>query len=124
MDGFIGVREADYLLENKPETPRFYTLPKIHKGFDPFPSQRPIVSGCNSVCERLSNFVDYHLKGPSQKNASFVKDTTDFVRKIQNVEIVIIVSADVSINHEKGAEACREALERRTDVERRRILFC
>ena len=60
MDGYVESKEADYLLEIKPETPRFYTLPKIHKGFDPFPSQRPIVSGRNSVCERLSNFVDFH----------------------------------------------------------------
>ena len=93
------------------------------------PSQRPIVSGCNSVCERLSNFVDFHLKGPSQKNPSWVKDTTDFVRKIQNVKVdagSIIVSADVSglytvINHEEGAEACWEALERRSEEERRRL---
>ena len=53
-----------------------------------------------------------------------MKDTTDFVRKIQDVELVegsILVSADVSglytvINHEEGAEACRGSI--RTEARR------
>ena len=51
-EGYVSFKEADYLLEQKPETPRFYSLPKIHKGFDPFPPLRPIVSGCNYCFER------------------------------------------------------------------------
>ena len=128
-DGYISYKEADYLLENKPETPKFYALPKIHKGFDPFPPLRPIVSGCNSCCERISNFVDFHLKKVAQKNDSYVKDTTDFVRKIQDVELnegSIVVSADVTglytvIDHQEGADACREALETRPESEKQRL---
>ena len=88
-------------------------LPKIHKNFDSIPPFRPIVSGCGSVCEKISNLVDFHLQPLAKQNASFIKDTTDFCRKIKNVrcsEGAILVSADVSalyteIDHDDGIRA-------------------
>ena len=47
----------DYLYISKPRTPRFYTLPKIHKPSRP-PPGRPITSANQSPTERISAFVD------------------------------------------------------------------
>ena len=129
MAGLINLKESEYLLGAEAETPKFYGLPKIHKGFNPFPVFRPIVSGCDSCCERISNFVDYHLKPMAQRNASFIRDTTDFLRKIKDLQIKsgsILVSADVTglytvIDHEEGAEACREALDMRSLEDQTRL---
>ena len=93
------------------------------------PPFRPIVSGCDSCCEKISNLADYHLKPLTKLNVSYVKDTTDFVRKIKDVECnenAIVVSADVSalytvIDHEEGIDACYEMLEKRSDFEKRKM---
>ena len=127
--GHITAEEAEFLTPVEPRTPVFYGLPKIHKKFERLPPFRPIVSGCGSVCERISNFVDYHLQALVKRNASFVKDTTDFCRKISNVkckEGTILVSADVSalyteIDHDDGIRACEIKLDERPDMERVRM---
>ena len=43
---------------------KFYQLFKVHKEHNPneLPPGRPIISGCNSITENLSLFVDYHAK--------------------------------------------------------------
>jgi hypothetical protein len=126
-NNLINEKEADYLRNESPRTPTLYGLPKIHKDFITFPSFRPIVSGCKSCCEHISNFVDFHLKPLMKKNSSFIKDTTDFINKIKSFkceEGSILVSADVSglytvINHEEGAAACKEALNMRSAAEKK-----
>ena len=92
-----------------------------NKKFSDYPPFRPIVSGCESCCERISNFADYYLKPLTRLNSSFIQDTTDFVKKIKDVksnEGTILISADVSalytnIPQEQGIEAVREALFKR-----------
>ena len=99
---------------------------KIHKSFEEMPPFRPIVGGCGSPCERISNFVDFYLQPLAKQNDSFVKDTTDFCRKIQYIpcdEKDILVSADVSalytvIDHSDGILACEERLEQRVESEK------
>jgi hypothetical protein len=121
-EGHLSEKEANYLINQECKTPRFYGLPKIHKLFDSIPTFRPIVSGCGSCCERISNFVDFILQPLTRKIDSYVKDTSDFVRKIKNVTCKkgdILISADVSglytvINHEEGIKACKEALDQRS----------
>ena len=93
------------------------------------PPFRPIVSGCGSCCEKISNFVDYYLKPLARENNSYIKDTTDFIRKIEGIECAgnaVLVSADVSglytvINHEEGVEACGKMLDGRGEDEKRRM---
>ena len=118
--------EVEYLDADDTQTPKFYGLPKVHKNFDSIPAFRPIVSGRGSCCERISNFVDFFLQPLARKKKSFVKDTTEFVKKIKDVRCKpgdILVSADVTglytvINHEEGIEACVEALEGRSREEK------
>ena len=97
---------------NKTRTGLFYILPKIHKPDIP---GRPIVSSCNSHTERLSAFVDEALKPLRKLIKSHVRDTQDFLEKIQNVKIKeksLLVTLDVSalytnIEARRGIEAIR-----------------
>ena len=65
-------------------TPCFYGLPKIHKLFDHFPPLRPICSGYYSCIAKISEFVDAFLKPAAQHSSSYVRDTLDFIRKLDN----------------------------------------
>ena len=65
----------------------FYTLPKIHKvdlNANPTPQipGRPIVSNIRTPTENISRFLNDHLKSVPQTFPSYVKDTPDFLRKI------------------------------------------
>ena len=78
----------------------FYTLTKIHK---PTPVGRPI-SGCSGRTERISVFVDHLIKPIAQLQASYLKDTTDFINFIERIKLpksAINVSMDVTIQKKK-----------------------
>ena len=75
----------------------FYTLTKIHK---PTPVGRPIISGCSGPTERISAFVDHLIQPIAQLQASYLKDTTDFINFIERIKLpksAIHVSMDVTI---------------------------
>ena len=107
----------NYLLPHDPRTARFYLLPKIHKPNNP---GRPIVSGNGSPTERISEFVDSFLKPLVCRIPSFIKDTKDFLHKLDEVkhqipDSAILVTFDVSslytnIPHHEGMSACVSAL--------------
>ena len=50
---------ADYLTPENTTAGRFSTIPKVHKPTIPM---RPIVSGNNTATERISEYVDFHLR--------------------------------------------------------------
>ena len=73
--------------------------------------------------ERISQFVDYHLKPLVQTLPSYIKDTTHFLLKLQEPGTLpsnaILVTLDVSslytnIPHKEGIEACRHFLNTRS----------
>ncbi|XP_041453720.1 uncharacterized protein LOC121406912 [Lytechinus variegatus] len=77
---------------------RFYLLPKIHKPGNP---GRPILSGNGSPTENISLFVDYHIKPLVSRAPSYIHDTPDFLRKLNDIkdqipETAIIGTLDVS----------------------------
>ena len=81
---------------NPPRIPIFYTLTKIHK---PLPVGRPIISGCEGPTERISSFVDHFLQPITQKQKSYLKDTTDFINFIGKTQVsqdTILLSMDVT----------------------------
>ena len=111
-----------YLTPTEPRTARFYHLPKIHKAGNP---GRPIVSSCGAPTERISEYVDHHLHPLVVQIPSYLRDTTDFLRKLSTLETLppgsILVTLDVSslytnIPHNEGVAACREALETRPSL--------
>ena len=111
------------LLPNKARTPCFNILPKIRKPGNP---GRPIVSSCGSPTEGISRFVNYHLNPLVRKIPSYVKDTTNFLLKLQDFDNLPlhmslltfdVTSLYTNIPHNKGIEACRAALNSRGILE-------
>ena len=108
-----------YLIVDQPKAGRFYLLPKIHKAGNP---GRPIVSANGHPTEKISEFVDLHLQPHVNSLPSYLKDTTDYLRKLQESGPIppetLLVSLDVTslytnIPHEDGIRACKEAWEER-----------
>ena len=97
-DKLIEEKTYKYLTSNPNlRAGRFYILPKIHKQGNP---GRPIISSNGHPTERISEFVDYHLKPLVQTLPSYIKDTTHFLLQLQNLgplpENAILVTLDVS----------------------------
>ena len=87
-----------YLLPHISEvrTSRFYFLPKIHKKEV---KGRPIISGNGCPTERISAFVDDHIKDFVKKLPSYVRDTSDFIKKLETFQTqneIILVTLDVT----------------------------
>ena len=104
------------LTPDPPRIPVFYTLTKIHK---PTPVGRPIISWCDGPIERISAFVDHLIQPIAQNQASYLKDTTDFLNFIEKTKLpkdTILVSMDVTslytnIPQEEGITTVCEAYE-------------
>jgi len=103
--GVISSRQFKLLNPNTPHRPRaFYLLPKIHKPYSKWPHEkmpegRPIVSDCSSETYYISKLVDYFLKPFSNINPGYIRDTYDFIHKIQNKHIpktAYLVTGDVT----------------------------
>ena len=100
-------------------TPLFYLLPKIHKPENP---RRPVVSSIDCHTSTISAYVDHHLKPIVQQTESYLKDTNDFINKLEASsdkidEHTILVTMDVkslytNIPNNEGIRAVRQFLER------------
>ena len=73
--------KATSLIVKEPREPSFYMLPKIHKLDTP---GRPIVSACSCPTELVSEFVDSILQPLVKNLPSYVKDSSDALRCIEN----------------------------------------
>ena len=84
-EGHIDKTTAKWLslTPDPPRIPVFYTLTKIHK---PTPVGRPIISGCSGPRERISAFVDHLIQPIAELQASYLKDTTDFINFIERIK--------------------------------------
>ena len=107
------------VMPNEVRTSRFYILPKIHKPGCP---GRPIVSSCGAPTEGISRLVDFHLRPLVGKIPSYIKDTTDFLLKLNTIANLpsdtMLATLDVTalytnIPHAEGIQACRAALNTR-----------
>ena len=118
IDDEIDQQAYSYLLPRRSSPARFYILPKIHKNKQN-PPGRPIVSANSHSTENISQFVDSHLNLLVPKLPSYIKDTTHFLKKLDDLKELppgsLLVTLDVSslctnIPHNEGIEACRKAL--------------
>ena len=100
---------------------KLYMLPKIHKRLFNVPG-RPVISNCGTPTEKVSEFLDHHLKPIMQSGISYIRDSQHFSEKIKTIgsvpENAILVTADVmslypNIPHQAGLKALNEALEKR-----------
>ena len=121
--GDISQETLDYFLVPNPRLGRFYMLPKIHKRLHDVPG-RPVISNCGYFTENISAFVDYHLQPLAKRVKSFVKDTNDFLRKLDDLKNLpkgaLLCTVDVgglypNIPHNEGLLAVKEALKNRDD---------
>ena len=77
----ISDETLDYFLVNNPKLGRFYLLPKIHKSLHNVPC-RPVISNSGYYTENMSAFLEYYLKPIAQEIKSYIRDTNDFLRKL------------------------------------------
>ena len=119
----INDETLDYFLVNNPKLGRFYLLAKIPKRLYKVPG-RPVISNSGYYTENISTFLEYHLKPISQKGKSYIKDTNDFLRKLDALpslpEDTILCTIDLvglypNIPHEDGLVATRKKLDERED---------
>ena len=77
-----------------------------------------------SITENISHYVQNQIKDISKKHKSYLEDTPDFLRFLEDIgplpEGAILATIDVSalysnIQREDGVEAVRKALETRED---------
>ena len=116
--GYIDDKALEYLLPDRSKPGRFYLLPKIHKEGHP---GRPIISANDHPTEKISEFIDFHLRPLVQKLPSYIQDTTDYINKTPKHNLpentllatLDVVSLYTNIPHEEGIEACREAWDSR-----------
>ncbi|XP_069588555.1 uncharacterized protein [Ranitomeya imitator] len=111
-DGLITKNFFEKIRDLHPRLCTFYLIPKVHK--DPVdPPGRPIVAGNGGLCEVISEVIDYFLKPIVSSLPSFVRDTSQVLQRIDELEMeenMLLVTADVeslytSIRHEDGLEA-------------------
>ena len=53
---------------------KLYLLPKIHKRLSNVPG-RPVISNCGTPTEKVSEFLDHHLKAIMQNGLSYIRDS-------------------------------------------------
>ena len=119
-NGDIDEKTLEYLIPDSPKPGRFYLLPKIHKANNP---GRSIVSANGHPSEKISEFVDFHLRQHVEALQSFIKDTTDYLQNMAALNPLpsktTLVTMDVTslctnIPHSDGIEACKEIWESRS----------
>ena len=104
-------------------------FPKIHKPENP---GRPVISSVNCHTNSISQYVDHHPQTHNKELKSYVKDSTDFIKKIDNLgkilENSILVTMNVlslytNIPHKEGIKAVKTTLKRKTKPTRVIITF-
>ena len=109
--------------ERKPG--KFYETFKVHKSHTPGETtpERPIISGSGSITENISIFVEHYLKENAKSHPSFLQDTPDFLRFIEEInmegplpENSILASFDVTglytnIPQDEGLAIVSESLD-------------
>ena len=98
---------------SNPRTPKIYMSPKTYNKNNP---GRPVISSINGHTSKIPKYVDYHLHPIVKEIPSYVKDTSDFINKINNHNIPkgsIFVTLDVkslftSIPNPEGIAAVKK----------------
>ena len=75
---------ADGLKSANPKTPKFYISPKIYKENNP---GRPVINSITRHTSEISRFVDHHLQPLVREIPSYIKNTNDFINKIDNFAV-------------------------------------
>ena len=97
-------------------TPNFYMQPKIHKEGN---AGGPVIGSVNCHTTKILQYVDHHLLLHVQELGSYVKDTTDFIKKVSTIDKVqqerFLVTVEIhslytNIPNNKGTKAVETTL--------------
>ena len=122
--GYISYKEMKYFTyEHKKsyDLGKLYLFSKIHKRLFNMPGT-PIIFNSGATTEKVSVFLERHLKPVKQNGLSYIRNSQHFLEKIKIVrsfpENCIIVAAEGGglypvIPHHAGFNAPREALQKR-----------
>ncbi len=121
QNGEIDENTKSYLLNTHGRTSELYLLPKIHKKTfnETNMPGRPIISANECPTERISEFFDFFLNPTTFDLPAYVKDTTDFINKISQLNIIpansLLVTLDVeslytNIPHKFGIQSAKLTL--------------
>ena len=105
---------ADGLKVTNPKTPKFHISPKIHERNNP---ERPVINSIECHTSKISRFADHHLQPMVKQIPSYIKDTNDFIDKVNNFSVPvnsILVNMDVrslytSIPNHEGIAATKKS---------------
>ena len=126
----ISKSEHDAMSATDKKPGKLYQLFKVHKKFvEPdLPPARPIISGCGSITENMSLFIDHHTKHLVPLIPSFLQDTPHLLRELEVLKTkglpqgTFPVSIDVvglytNIPHNEGVDSVKRVLNTRKDPE-------
>ncbi|CAJ0934575.1 unnamed protein product [Ranitomeya imitator] len=85
--GIIDQKLVEFLNNQYPVIPVFYTLPKVHKNLAR-PPGRPIVASTNSLLSPLAITMDKILSPLVPLIQSYLKDTTHFLTSLRDVGVL------------------------------------
>ena len=110
---------SEGLKTENPKTPHFYLKPKVHKEGN---LGRPVINSKNyHTSQKISKYVDYHNQPIVREIPSYIQDTTDFLRKINQTDFVphnpYFVSLDLkslytNIPNVEGIKSVKKSLEK------------
>lgn len=72
--------------------PYKYTLPKIHRRFK-CSTGRPFIGNYGAFTETACEFLDHHFSALMKKSWSCIKDSGEFLEKIENVGDIALMNA-------------------------------
>ena len=102
-----------------PKFVRFFLLPKIHERLHNVPG-RPVINDSGHYAENISSFLDHDLQALAQAVKSYIKDTSEFLKRLCSLpkfpDHINLCSMDVvglyaNILHEEGLSALKKRLE-------------
>ena len=83
-ENLLSKKLANGLKSVNPKTPKFYISPKIRKESN---LGKPVINSINCHSSETSRFVDHQLQPLVREIPSYIKDTNDFVNKIDNFAV-------------------------------------
>ena len=122
----ISPKECKYFLYNFKKSTnlgKLYFLPKIHKRLYDAPGHS-VISNCGTPTEKMSEYLDYNLKPIMGLAKSYIRDTSDFLKRLKELVNVpqnaLLVTSDgvglyPSISHQDGLKAISIKLDQRED---------
>ena len=126
----LSKEEFSAMMPNEKDAAKFYCNFKVHKEHThgEAPPVRPIVSASGSALENVGKFVEFHIKNLANTHKSYLQDTPDFLRAIEQTKEkklpknAILASFDVkalytNIKHEEGLQSLKNRLRRQLKPE-------